>query len=395
MGTQRLSFVHVNDQHSSFVTLGDISPWARQRGAFERARAANPFTLFTNAGDDHEKGSVAEHMADGPEGSLVPELVRAMEFDVRTIGNHDFCHSVHNVAELTHDPVALVVVSNICPAATSTSLSWGAVRFGVRQVGALRVGFFGLVSRPWDELQRQPIELQYYEPELLCDFAFERVARELVAAHRAEVDLLVHVSHLGLRGDVELCEAVGGIDIVLGGHSHTVLERVRVANGAAIIHCGASGEYVGQLDLEVSTAGAGCRVLGYELKRTQDEAPHEPTAAKIASIVAARAGGWDSPLLVAPSSGTIDNVQRFAAEALLHRPLGGPTAGGGACYGPDVVLLDDALVKLRKPSYVAWDTGEQVSLSLPLSLSLCVRARARARVCVCVRGRTAHLFIYS
>ena len=60
MASQRLTFVHVSDQHSSFVKIGDASPWARQRGVFEAARAAQPFTLFTNGADDHEKGSVAD-----------------------------------------------------------------------------------------------------------------------------------------------------------------------------------------------------------------------------------------------------------------------------------------------------------------------------------------------
>ena len=256
MATQRLSFVHVNDQHASFVKVRDASPWARQRGVFEAAHAANPFTLFTNSADDHEKGSVAEHMADGAAGSLVPEIVRAMQFDVRTIGNHDFCHSLENVADYSVDPTALVVVSNICPARGS-ALPWGAVDFGIKQVGELKVGFFGLVSRPWDELQTQPDHLRFYDPDLECDFEFVSLARRLVAAHRGEVDLLVHVSHLGLGGDIELCEAVDGIDIVLGGHSHTVLNEEQVVNGAAIIHCGAEGQFVGQLDLEVAVGGQG------------------------------------------------------------------------------------------------------------------------------------------
>lgn len=88
MASQRLTFVHVSDQHSSFVKIGDASPWARQRGVFEAARAAQPFTLFTNGADDHEKGSVAEHMADGAPGSIVPELVRAMEFGKVTGNSH-------------------------------------------------------------------------------------------------------------------------------------------------------------------------------------------------------------------------------------------------------------------------------------------------------------------
>ena len=60
VAVQRLAFVHVNDQHASFAPVSpdpsEASPWARQRGLFEAVRAANPHTLFTNAGDDFEKG---------------------------------------------------------------------------------------------------------------------------------------------------------------------------------------------------------------------------------------------------------------------------------------------------------------------------------------------------
>lgn len=279
---------------------------------------------------------------------------------MRTIGNHDFCHSLENIVDYTVDPSALVVVSNIRPVAGSASAkSWGAVGFGIKQVGELKVGFFGLVSRPWDELQTQPEHLRFYAPDLECDFEFTTVACNLIAAHKDEVDLMVHVSHLGLRGDLALCEEVDGIDIVLGGHSHTVLDEVRVVNGAAIIHCGAEGQFVGQLDLEVAVGGqGGYTVLDYDLKLTQEQLPHPPTEQKIQTLVAARAPGWDSALFTARSDATIEVVQEFAAAALLRQPL--TTASGELCYA-DVVLLDDALAKLQKPSNLAWSAGDPIS----------------------------------
>jgi len=61
---QVLTFVHVNDIHGTFTPEPDNdgqSPVARMRGYYEKVRREeNPYTLFTNGGDDHEKGSVAE-----------------------------------------------------------------------------------------------------------------------------------------------------------------------------------------------------------------------------------------------------------------------------------------------------------------------------------------------
>ena len=178
---QRITFVHVNDQHASFAPPqpAGCSPWARQRGLFEVTRAVNPYTLFTNGGDDHEKGTVAEHMTDSD--SIVADAVRAMRFDARAVGNHDFCHSLDGVVGFTQDSDStMVLCSNIAPAAATvrTGSRWGAVRFGVRLVGQLRVGFFSLCSRPWDEMQMQPEGLNFYPDSLNCNWDFSKSARE-------------------------------------------------------------------------------------------------------------------------------------------------------------------------------------------------------------------------
>jgi len=235
------------------------------------------------------------------------------------------------------------------------------VPFAVKTVGELKVGFFALVSRPWDELQTQPEHLNFYD--LDCDFDYAAVARDLVARHRHEVDLLVHLSHLGLRADIDLCEAVDGIDIVLGGHSHHALAEAQTVNGATLIHCGAEGEFVGQLDLEVTRGGVGYSVTKYELKVTAEQEPHPPTDSKILGLVAARAPGWDRPLFAAEHDGTIEAVSQLAAAALLRVPLLTAAGTEGEVAYADAVLLDDALARLRPGGSprVGWAAGEAVS----------------------------------
>jgi len=78
-------------------------------------------------------------------------------------------------------------------------------------LGCVRIGFFGLVSKPWNEKGEQ-YNGSYY-PELRSDFGYVEKAREIIARHRHEVDLLVLVSHLGVYEDTRLAEQTQGIDL--------------------------------------------------------------------------------------------------------------------------------------------------------------------------------------
>ncbi len=145
--SQRLTFVHVNDLHANYTPVGeaDVSPWSRVRHFYERTRVESPYTIFTDGGDDHEKGSVAELLS---EGRSTLELVQAMAFDVRVIGNHDFAWSLDEVLDFSNDPHAVVLSGNHHMTGPDAS-RWGAEEFHVLTVGCVRVGFVGLTSEPW------------------------------------------------------------------------------------------------------------------------------------------------------------------------------------------------------------------------------------------------------
>src|SRR3974377_2254380 len=70
------------------------------------------------------------------------------------------------------------------------------------------------------------------------------------------------VSHLGLDADKRLAAAVPGIDVIVGGHSHTEIPKpLKMENGTIIVQAGAYGVYRGVLELVVNkTTG---RVVGY------------------------------------------------------------------------------------------------------------------------------------
>ena len=247
--SQTLSFVHVADVHARYnPTLGGSSPVARVRGFVEQVRRENPYTVFTNAGDDYEKGSIAEELS---QGATTRQVVQAMQYDVRTLGNHDFAWGVEELLAFSRDPKALVVASNTKMTGSSGAGTPGWLEYAELTVGCVRIGFFGLVSRPWNEMDEQ-YEGPFYpeRPELQSDFNYAAVAKEIIARHRQEVDLLVLVSHLGLPEDIRLAEQTEGIDLILGGHTHTTMTApVRIKN-TTIVHSGAYAEKIGRFDLD-------------------------------------------------------------------------------------------------------------------------------------------------
>jgi 5'-nucleotidase len=71
-----------------------------------------------------------------------------------------------------------------------------------------------------------------------------------VAAETAPGELLVVLSHLGLRMDRELARAVPRLDLILGGHSHDTLPAPEFVGGVPIVHAGPYGQFVSRTELE-------------------------------------------------------------------------------------------------------------------------------------------------
>ncbi|MBK8169092.1 MAG: metallophosphoesterase [Sandaracinaceae bacterium] len=246
--TQRITFVHANDLHATYTPVNGVSPWSRVRGFYELVRRQSPYTVFTNGGDDHEKGSVAELLSGG---LSTIEMVQGMEFDLRVIGNHDFAWSLEELLAFTHDEHSDVLLSNVSYTGESPEL-FEAVPFVVKQIGCLRVGFGGLVSMPWDE---RDVEIpENFYPELAGDYDYVAQAQALVDAHRSEVDLFVLLNHVGLGDDATIAMQVPGIDIILSGHSHTLTGSPVVAGETLIVQSGAFAQWVVRLDVDVDLA---------------------------------------------------------------------------------------------------------------------------------------------
>jgi 2',3'-cyclic-nucleotide 2'-phosphodiesterase (5'-nucleotidase family) len=77
-------------------------------------------------------------------------------------------------------------------------------------------------------------------------------ARRLVAELRPRADLIVALTHLGVEEDEKLAAAVPGIDVIVGGHTHTKVEQPETIGGTLILQAFERGVFLGRLDLDVT-----------------------------------------------------------------------------------------------------------------------------------------------
>ncbi|GMQ47625.1 metallophosphoesterase [Vibrio sp. 10N] len=226
--TQTIRFIHVADLHGHFGYREQF--YSKIKQAHVDALAEEPYTLFTNGGDDYEKGTVAEQLS---EGYATLEATQALEFDYRVIGNHDFAWGPEQLLEYAKDDVSTVLASNTEYYGNDPA-GFAGVDFAIAEVGCVKVGVFGMTSGPWNELDEEIKPQVDFIDDFRMRWDWNERAREIIAAYGEQVDYMVMLSHLGHGTDVALATFVDGIDLVLGGHTHDSPKTTRV-NGTTVL----------------------------------------------------------------------------------------------------------------------------------------------------------------
>jgi len=223
--TTHLVILHTNDTHSRmdpfpmdggpFQGLGGA---ARRATLIKRVREANPNVLLLDSGDVFQ-GTPYFNFFDG---EVEYRAMSEMGYDVTTLGNHDFDKGVEGIVSMMPHATFQFVSANYDVSASP--LAPHVRPWTIREVGGVRVGIFGL-GVAFDGLVLEQLHegVRYTDPLA----AAQRCVSELRAQG---CSLIVCLSHLGYRyrdapSDTLLAQEVDGIDLILGGHSHTFLDQ--------------------------------------------------------------------------------------------------------------------------------------------------------------------------
>ncbi|PAD20623.1 bifunctional metallophosphatase/5'-nucleotidase [Terribacillus saccharophilus] len=315
-----LTIMHMNDTHAR------VEPLANMVTAVKEVRAQKPDALLFNAGDVFS-GTLYFNQFQG-QADLA--LLNMMDIDAMTFGNHEFDlgssengHAslsefitganfpfVSANVDLSADPFTGSRVSNTFTEDAQDSTVYDGM---VKEVNGEKIGIFGLTTEE-TLMTSSPVaaKITNYKAE---------AERAVAAFEDMGIDKIVAISHLGydsnpaVGNDLMLAEQVDGIDVIVGGHSHTQLNEPTVVttdeNGASkdptvIVQAYQYAQYLGELDVNFNEQGVVTGSSGHLIDATQKQA--DPEAVNILNTYKSE----------------VDQVSNQETGAVAQKPLTNP-----------------------------------------------------------------------
>lgn len=253
--------LHTNDMHGRLqpIFVDDV-----QRGGLARIaayvqvlRELYPNRVLWLDGGDTFHGTNLANLFDG---EPVLEALNAADLDAMTWGNHDFNFGTEVARELAAEARFPILGANIIDSASGRPFSRGAAFF---DLDGVTVAVLGLTTAdtPLVTLPRNVAGLTFLDPV--------DVAGRLVPVLRDEADVVVVLSHLGIEEELRLARLVPGIDVIVGGHSHTRLDEPIHVGNTVLVQANDYGKFLGYLKLTVGDQGI-LGVVGQLLPITAD-----------------------------------------------------------------------------------------------------------------------------
>ena len=301
-----LRIIHVNDTHSHLepvplrVKIGVDTIYLKAGGyprllaKIEQVRSADPDanTLLLHAGD-MVQGTLYFNAYKGRAGM---KLMNLMGFDAMVVGNHEFDKGPALLADLIHLADFPILGANVD--ASKEELLRGLLKpYVIKEFNGRKVGVIGLVIQDIPTISSPGDKLVFNN--------VKKTAQEYISLLQSQgVDIIVLLTHQGYGRDLELAKSVSGIDIIVGGHSHTLLGDfeslgMKSAGPYPTTVKGPSGEPVlvvqdwewaktiGVLDLEFDPAGVITQYSGRPVMIVGDEFVRKDSDDKKVPVVGA------------------------------------------------------------------------------------------------------------
>lgn len=313
----KLTILHTNDIHGRVEQLERIGTLARE---IRREVAANGrVSLLLDGGDVEDLILFESSMT---KGSAPFALLKGAGYDQAALGNASpMRYGEGAIPDLAARFGKPILAANMFVAGSDQLLP-GLAAFALEQVGDTKVALIGMTatSNIYDIFSG----VRVVNPTQVLPGLISQV-RSMGAR------TVILVSHLGHKDDTLVAEQVKGIDIIIGGHSHTELNPPLVMNDVIIAQAGDKGRWLGRLDIELNEQGRVVQHNGTLLPVTEDIAPDPNVEAafakeqeRVCAIAGRVIGILNDPLDLAEQ--TECAASNVLADALLERVQGAELA---------------------------------------------------------------------
>ena len=264
--TKKITILHTNDVHSHIDPFPVDHPRnpnmggaARRAAIIENIRKEEEHVLLLDAGDIFQGTPYFNYYG----GELEFKLMSMMQYDLATIGNHDFDNGIEGLyAQLPHAQFEFVSANYDFK---NTVLDSHVKPYKIFNKGGIKIGVFGLGI----ELEGLVDKKAYKETVYLNPI---EVAQDMarILKHNKKCDLVLCLSHLGFSyknepnkvSDLDLAKKTKDIDLIIGGHTHTFLEKPVIQKNSEgkevmINQVGCYGINLGRVDFYLSDDAKG------------------------------------------------------------------------------------------------------------------------------------------
>ena len=248
--TKKITILHSNDLHGDFLAeqvdeklVGGVSMLS---GYIEKVRAEEPNTIYAIAGDMF-RGSVIDSEY---KGLSTIEIMNALAPDIVTIGNHEVDYGIAHLLFIEKCARFPIINASLYIKNTPTRLF---TPYKILRVDGMNILFIGIIT--------QDVINQTKSESLVGSFvdtaaAAAEVGKICNAHNSIDIDFTVLLTHIGFEEDKKLAAMLDpdwGVDVIIGGHSHTKLEEPFKVNDIYIVQAGTGTDEIGRFDIMVDT----------------------------------------------------------------------------------------------------------------------------------------------
>lgn len=258
----RLVILHTNDTHSQIDPgSDDLGGVMRRKAVIDSVRAANENVLLVDAGDAVQ-GTLYFYLYGG---KVEQEVMNILGVDARILGNHEFDNGADSLA-------AILKLSNAAKISSNYKLDNSPLKgqlepYIIKEYDGKRIGIIGINLDPEGIVAKGNYEgVEFLPIVATANLTAEKLKKE------DKVDAVIALSHIGYKpsgliGDSVLARNSRNIDVIIGGHSHDVIDPA-TPQGAArshltnldgkpvlVVQAGKAGRKLGKVELNLDSLG--------------------------------------------------------------------------------------------------------------------------------------------
>ena len=249
-GIKKLTMLHSNDLHGDFLPKDvdgkETGGLSRLAGYVGKIRSERENVIYAIAGDMF-RGSVIDSEY---QGLSTIDLMNNLNPDVATIGNHEVDYGFAHLLFLEKCAKFPIVNANLFITMNNARVFTPYINI---EVGGMRIMFIGilteevLASTKNEKIIGTFIDLESAAKEvgIICD-----------NYRTVRTDMTVLLTHIGIDNDRKLAEMLDpdwGVDMIIGGHSHTFMDEPEIINGIPIVQAGTGTGVIGRFDIQYDT----------------------------------------------------------------------------------------------------------------------------------------------